>query len=473
MNVVSGALLLALMLVVALAPRRWALLAMLSGLFFLTQGHSVEVFGLSLYPTRFLEVAAFARVLLRQELAWSRLNKIDWTLLLLYNYTALVWIVRSSDVTAQQFAYALDATLWYLALRGLVGSLDDVRWLLNAFVVLLVPYTALVSLELLTGRTAFGIVGASWSLYIRDGIPRCQGSFRHPILLGSVAASFFAIYLGAALAGPRRTVATLGGVLALVLVVLSHSGGPLTSAAAAVLGWVLWPFRTRMRHVRWGVLGLLVVLLLFMKAPIWYLPFKISEIVGGGGYHRGLLMDMAWQHLGKWWLIGMDVSETASWIPYVHEGVGGADVTNHFLGYGIKAGLLALVLAIAVLVFAFQRVGRAMAIVRNAGQAGRADELLFWGLGVAVFVHAVSWLGVLYFDQSIVIWFMHLAVISGAADGLVSPHDAQHAPGTTALRSRPRARTAVVSGKKPAAGSGRYGIRGASRAWRTSRSEVE
>ena len=71
MNAVSGTILVVLLVVVCFAPRRWALLAMMAGVFFLTQGHSVDVAGLNLYPIRFLSTAAFSRVLVRRELAWS------------------------------------------------------------------------------------------------------------------------------------------------------------------------------------------------------------------------------------------------------------------------------------------------------------------------------------------------------------------------------------------------------------------
>src|SRR5262245_40667593 len=173
MNAVSGSILLLLLGIVCLAPRRWALLAMMGGVFFLTQGHSVDVAGVNVYPTRFLEAAAFARVLARRELSFSRLNEIDLTLLLLYNYAALVWILRSHEVSGQQFAAALDPTICYLALRAFVGNVEDLKWFLNAFVALLLPFTVLVFFERLTAHSSFTMVGASFALYVRDGVARC------------------------------------------------------------------------------------------------------------------------------------------------------------------------------------------------------------------------------------------------------------------------------------------------------------
>jgi len=119
-----------------------------------------------------------------------------------------------------------------------------------------------------------------------------------------------------------------------------------------------------------------------MKAPIWYLPFKISTVVGCGGYHRGLLMERAWENLGVWWLAGMDIKDTAGWVPYVNAASAGEDITNQFVGFGIKAGLPAVVLSGVLFVLAFKGLASALTFARRSGDTGRADELLLWGLGV-------------------------------------------------------------------------------------------
>ena len=445
MNAVSGSILLALLLVVCFAPRRWAVLAMAAGVFFLTQGHSLSIAGLSLYPIRILEAAAFGRVLLRRELVLGQLNRIDFALVLLYNYAAVIWILRSTDIAAEQFASALEPTICYLALRSLINGVDDVRWFLTAFVVLLVPFTALVFLENLTGQSSFTAVGASPVLYFREGVARCMGSFRHAITLGSVGATLLCLYIGLWMSGSRRAVAVLGASLCLALVGLSNSGGPLTSAAAVFLGWAIWYIRDRMTLVRRVSVLAFLFLVVFMRAPIWYLPFKISELVGGGGYHRGVLMERAWHDLGRWWLVGMDIRETASWFPYVLGVVGGADMTNQFLLIGIRGGLPALGLLVCVIVFAFKGIGRALSAVRPLGNRARGDEAIVWALGATLFVHTVTWFGVSYFDQSYVIWLMQLAMLSSTVQTL-----AVRAPGprTVPVATR-RSRSHVVAPSAP------------------------
>ena len=196
MNAVGGSILAFLVAVLCVAPRRWALLGVMGGVFFLTQGQSIDVLGLNIFPLRVLEAVGFARVVVRGEISVRRLNRLDAILLLLYNYSALIWIARSTNTAPSQYASALDPTLCYLTVRGLIDGIDDLRWFLIAFVALLVPFTALVLVERRTGQSAFTLVGAAPTLIFRDGVARCQGAFRHAILLGSVAASFVPLYIG-------------------------------------------------------------------------------------------------------------------------------------------------------------------------------------------------------------------------------------------------------------------------------------
>jgi O-antigen ligase len=414
------------------------------------------LFGLNLYPLRFLEVAGCARVLVRKELRWSTLNKLDWVTLILYNYSALVWIIRAPDGGAQQFASAIDPTLAFLSLRGLIGTVEDFRWVLRGFVFVLVPYTGLVIIERQNGTSPFVMVGGEVELLFRDGVARSQGSFRHAILLGSVAASLLSIYVGEWLAEPKRLTALLGCLLCVSLVILTNSGGPVTSTGAVVLGWSLWWVRARMALVRRTVVIMFVALILLMKAPIFYLPYKISGIVGGGGYHRAVLMEKAWDHLSQWWFAGMAITDTADWLPYFAEFVGGADVTNQYLAFGLRAGLPAVLLFIALLGIAFRQIGATCKQIRRTSPQS-SHEFIFWGLGVALFSHAVSWWGVAYFDQSSLVWLMHIAAAAALVgkavpvkipQNLAAPrlaNSAWSANATATLRRRSWSNSSVIS----------------------------
>ncbi len=43
---------------------------------------------------------------------------------------------------------------------------------------------------------------------------------------------------------------------------------------------------------------------LVREKPVWHLIGRLSELIGGTGYHRVRLIDAAIDHFGDWWLKG-------------------------------------------------------------------------------------------------------------------------------------------------------------------------
>lgn len=414
MNGLSISILICTIGIVLFAPRRWALLGMVAGVLYLTQWASVDIAGFNMFPMRFLEIAGFVRVMSRREFLCSKLNEMDRLFIVVYVFTTAVFLLRSNEGHAYQIGLFVDAALCYFTFRGLAEGIDDFRWFLHAFAILLIPYVALLFIEMRTGQNPFvHLAGGEATVNVlREGRARCHGSFRHPSLMGSLGASFLPLYIGLCFSKSNRARAITGVILCLVIVWLSNSGGPLGFAAFGVLGWSLWPWRDRMRLVRRSIVILTIALALAMKAPIWYLPARFS--FGGDAWHRSYLIEVAIQHLREWWLWGMPISKTAAWFPYeLQVGAGSqADITNQFISFGLSAGLLAIVLFIWLLVRAFQSLGKALAAVRLASARTSASEYLLWGLGSMLAGHIANFIAITYFDHFYVIWFMQLAFIS-------------------------------------------------------------
>lgn len=426
MNAISASILVVLIALVSTAPRRWALLGMAAGVLYLTQYASIEVLGFNLFPVRFLEIACFVRVIARREFVFSHLNELDRLFLLLYGYTTIAFLLNSTEGQAYLIGVAVDATLCYFIFRGLVGDIGDFRWFLRALALLLIPYVALLFVETRTGQNPFALIaGRAIIDWYREGRPRCMGSFRHPSLLGTFGASFLPLYIGLAMGKTDRTWGIIGVVLCAGIALLSNSGGPIGAVAIGLTGWFLWTMRTRMRIIRRGLLGSLILFALLMKAPVWYLPAKVSFITGGDAWHRSYLMDMAARNIGKWWLWGMPIAQTADWFPYDLEATGGADITNQFLAFGLAGGLLAIILFILLLVRCYKSQGKAMRTVRSSSSKPTETEFLLWGLGVMLTVHIVNWFAISYFDQTYVVWFMQLAAIVSISQICLRSHSRQ------------------------------------------------
>ena len=434
MNTIGISVLSVLIFIVLVLPRRWAVVGMAAGVLYLTQMQQIEVSGINMYAFRFLELAGIIRVLLRRELSVLRINQIDRVLGILYIYTTLVFLIRSKEGHGKAIGDLVDALLCYFTFRVLIRDAQEFRWFLRAFVFLLVPYVLLLRIERVTGNNPFNVMGVIGDLAIRDGEPRCVGSFRHPSLLGTLGASFLPLYIGLCFERNARWLAWLGIALCGGVVLLSNSGGPLGAMAAGLMGWGLWKVRTKMRMVRWGIVSFILLGALLMNAPVWYLISKLSGLTGGDGWHRAYLLDMSYQNLGKWALVGMPLEQTAEWFPYQARSTQAADITNAFIDFGIRSGLPALIFMVLLLVRGFQCVGMALARVRD-GHANDPDlEPLLWGLGTMLAVHVVNWFGICYWDQIYVIWFFQLAALSTLAQNCWEANP------------NPRADTAEISG---------------------------
>ncbi|MGH7940242.1 MAG: hypothetical protein ACREFR_04135, partial [Limisphaerales bacterium] len=124
MNAIGASILLVLVIVVLLAPRRWALMGMIAGVLFLTEEQAINIAGFNMFAIRFLEVAGFLRVMIRREFSFQQLNKIDYAILLLYGYTTAVYLLRASEGAAYQVGLAVDAFASYFTFRGLFREME-------------------------------------------------------------------------------------------------------------------------------------------------------------------------------------------------------------------------------------------------------------------------------------------------------------------------------------------------------------
>jgi hypothetical protein len=426
MNIFGAVILVVLLFVVFSASRAVALQGIMAGVLYLTQFQQLDVAGFNLYALRFIELAGFCRVMLRGEFSFQQLNRIDRALLWLYGCSTLVFLLRSSEGVANQLGAAVDAFLCYFTFRGLMAGIEDFRAFLRALVMLLVPYTLLVLIEGLTGKNPLAFVGGitGGSHWMRHGFPRCFGSFRQPDTLGMFAASFLPLFVGLARDAGERKRAVFGIGLCLILALASNSGGAASGTLVGMVCWFFWRFRTKMRTVRWGIVAMLVLLALVMKAPIWYIFSKASAITGGDGWYRSYLIDVAYQHLGLWWLAGMPLTDTRGWMPTGLTATGGADITNQYLNFGLVGGVGAILLLVVLLKRAFGELGLAMERIRSDSvNATSENEYLLWGLGAMLTVHVVNWFGIVYFDQMYVVWFLQLAAVSTLSEEFLGARD--------------------------------------------------
>jgi hypothetical protein len=419
-NPLGLALTLLLGFLLLVLPRKYALLPVIALICYMTMGLRVMVGGMNFTMFRVLLLFGWARVVMRGEYRSMKLNPIDaavlwYTLANIVTYT-LLW--RTFGAFVNRLGQAYDVIGFYFLFRSLLRGMDDLNRLVKFIAGLLVPLAGLILVEKFTGHNFFSAFGGVPPLtFIRDGVVRCQGPFAHPILAGTFGATLFPLFIG--LWGQERGskfLPVMAIIASATITIASGSSGPVLAYLAGVLALGMWYLRNHLRVIRWGLLFTLIGLHIVMKAPVWFLMARVDVFSGSSGWHRAYLLDRCIANFSDWWLVG--TTSTANW---AGEEARLFDVTNQYISEAAHGGLLTLVLFIVIIACCFGGIGRA--VRASAGSGQRATSWCLWAMGAALLTHVVSFMSVAYFDQSIVNWYLLLAMIS-TGSGLFIPASA-------------------------------------------------
>lgn len=430
----------ALGLALLLLPRRHAVVPMLIMACFVAPAQRIVILGADFDFLRILVLFGWLRLAMRREtegFRWMAMDKV----ILCWAASAVVLNTLSQgsvDALVNRLGYAFDALGMYFLFRCLIRGWDDLNYTIQAFAVISVPVAIAFLIESQTGRNAFSIFGGVPEItMVRNDRLRCQGAFSHPILAGCFWASVLPLmaaqwWQGAA----RRTLAGVGCVMAVVIILCCASSTPVSAVCIAAAGACFYFLRHQMRTVRWALAGTLLLLHFVMNQPVWHLLARVDFVGGSTGYHRYWLINKAIENFGDWWLCGTAHAE--SWDP----GAPYIDITNHYVLEGVRGGLLTLALLIALISLAFRSAGYLGAAVERQ----RDKSVLAWALGVAMLVHTTNYLAISYFGQIIMVWYLHLAMVTSLYAAVVPARQPVRPRAATA--GRPMVAAPVSPGRR-------------------------
>ncbi|MES2439818.1 MAG: hypothetical protein V4584_12150 [Verrucomicrobiota bacterium] len=410
MNPISLAFFIACALALLSVPRKWAPAALLVGCTYMTLGQGIEIGSINLPVYRMMLLVGLIRVMLKGERIGGGLNTID--------KLVLVWSLWSifAGFFHDQERYSViyfcggvfNVALIYFLIRIWCNDIEEAQSVIAVVAVILVPIAIEMLLEKSTGKNLFSFLGGvPENVYVREGKLRAQGPFLHAILAGTVGATSIPLFIG--LFGRYRIIATLGIAAGVIMTFASASSGPVMSLLAGSGALMLWRYRQHVYKLRIACVLAYLVLMVTMAQPPYYLISRIDISGGSTGWHRSFLIDQTFKHLSEWWLFGTDI--TRHWMPM--QGIASdpqhTDITNYYIGFGVAGGLAAMVLVIVMLLVAFKWVGKTITTWGNEN-SGRC--FMIWCFGATLFAHAATSISVAYFDQSVLYFWLSLAVIS-------------------------------------------------------------
>jgi hypothetical protein len=401
---------------VMVLPRKFVPLPLLWIVFLVPGAQQIYVAGVHLFVLRVVVFVGLVRMFLSPKgpdgkLLPGGMNTIDRAFLICISAQAISVMIlfHVGQAVINQVSFLWDWLGGYFLLRWAIADEEDVYRTLKYLAISMAPVALVMIVEQVKMFNVFSFLGGVGATpIVREGKIRSTGIFAHPIIAGTLGAVLVPLFLILWKNGKSKLLGVTGLVSGTVMMWTSNSSTCFMAFIGGIVALLFWPLRKSMKKIRWGIVLGLIALQLVMKAPVWFLIARVDLTGGSSGYHRAELIDQFVNHFWTWWLVG--VADSSDW------GLDMWDVQNQYVNVGETGGLLAFIFFILLISRSFGRIGDARKIVE-----GHKDrEWMLWFLASALFANVVGFLGVNYFDQSKMGWFLLLAMISAVTSPILA-----------------------------------------------------
>ncbi|MHC4212023.1 MAG: hypothetical protein ACYSWP_01495 [Planctomycetota bacterium] len=394
-------LLIAISLAVAtfIVPRKYFLVPYIIATCFVPDDQRIIIMGLDFTVLRILIVIGVLRIYLQGEnrvIRWGFFDKIffAWAIC-----GAIVYMIQWADMKSLilKCGVLFDIIGFYWLFRQSVRSWNGIYFISKVLAICVLIMAPLLILEWKTGNNPFRLLGTVVTQE-REGRYRCMASFGISILMGLFWATLVPLFVALAKVGKEKLLYWTAVAASIFAVIVSASSTPLCVLLLVLLVLCLFKFRQYVSYGLWGLIVLAIALHLVMKAPVWHLVARINVVGGSTGWHRFHLIDTAIAHYREWILLG--TRSTGHW------GHLTGDIANQYLLEGVRGGLLTLILFIAMLVTGFKTL-----IKYFQKSPVYEQQFLAWCLFVSLLGHCFAFIGVSYFGQIVMLWYLMLSII--------------------------------------------------------------
>jgi hypothetical protein len=315
--------------------------------------------------------------------------------------------------------FLLDTGFAYLVARFIITDRRTLISVIKGIAIVLVPLTILGCIESFTGWQPFFPLrrfvawlphnpDAEYVKAIRWGLVRAVGPFNHPILFGCGFAMFFPlIYYLRYENRSWRILSYLFTAMAIVGAFTSMSTGPWVMVAVAIFCLAMEKHKTWVKPMLIFFAFACLATELLSNRPFYHVFVSYVSKLGGTGWHRAKLIDVAIKHFNEWWLAGYG-GKDPGWGPYF--GMSRTDVTNEYIAAGVRYGLAGVISVCGILYVSFRSL-----ITAYKKAMHPAMKSLYWTLGSILFSVAVTWMAAHFFGQLPSLFYGLLGVIGSCS----------------------------------------------------------
>lgn len=287
---------------------------------------------------------------LRAKFKWCRLDSwVTFGAIASLCIALIAWKLPMAKSFENESGHLMDTYFAYLAARLCLTDYKAVVTSVKWIAIAMIPLAMLGVIESYTGWGPYYklVTYCPWqqvtepTLNVRSGFYRAVGPFSHPILFGAAFVMFLPMVCWLRHQGGRWRTGSyvIAGILA-IGALSSMSSGPVMMLIFTSCFLLLERFKHYIKPIIILVIISLVLVEMASNRTIYHVLASYADPIGGSGWHRAKLMDIAIERFGEWWLLGYGQQDPEWGAAF---GMTWTDITNHYLIAGVKYGMLGVI----------------------------------------------------------------------------------------------------------------------------------
>ena len=377
----------------------------------------VQVGSLDISAGRIVVTVLLLRCLLnpgiRAKFQWCSLDSwVTCFMLVILSIAVTAWKIPIAKTLENEAGRIVDSYFAYMTARLCLTDQNAMRTTIKWIAAALIPLAVLGAVESYTGWAPYYQLRryCPWAsittptLNIRSGFYRAVGPFSHPILFGAAFVMFLPVVYWLRHESRRWRLRSRAIIIMLIIGAMSSmSSGPVMMLIFTV--FFLWLERHK-NYVK-PLLVLLATMLVLAEIgsnrTIWHVVASYADPIGGSGWHRAKLLDVAIERFGEWWFVGYR-RQDPGWGAAV--GMTWTDITNHYLVVGVKYGILGIIMLVGVLIVSVKNLIR-----MHKAAAPKVSKSWHWSLGTILMALIISFNAFTLFGQANTLFYCLLGFI--------------------------------------------------------------
>lgn len=393
----------------------------------------------------------FNRQIIRT-IKWCALDKwILFSVAVTVGVPLIAWKTPQLKVLENRSGFLMDTFMAYFIARFCISDYRALKTVAKWVAPVIVGLAILGAVESLYGIQPFFALrrfcpwraaGEYLQTNVRLGYFRAVGPAGNEILFGAAFVMFIPIiWTLRHEAPPWRTWAYIVAGFATVGALSSMSSGPWMMVITLWGCLILENFKSLVKPIVVFVIGSSIAVDIMSDRTIYHVLASYANPVGGTGWHRAKLIDLAIEHFGEWWMLGYG-GQDPGWGSRL--GMTWTDLTSHYILSGVLYGAWGVIALLGVLI-------SAMILLVRAGRDLKDPVFRSWcwAFGSLMVVLIISFTSCAFFDQSHTYFYGMLGVVASIAQG---QRDVEQATRERAQRVPVVQRTRPGRGQIPARG---------------------